>query len=122
MKLKSQALALFFIPMLSVPLLSGTALAASGYTGPGATQQITTVAAALDAADDAPVVLQGQIVKRLKGDRYEFKDASGTIEVEIDDEDWPPQAISDSAKVKLTGEVERDLMGREVDVDIVEVM
>lgn len=108
--------------LLFLPLLSGAALAAGGYTGPGATTQVTTVAGALDAADDTPVVLQGQIVKRLKGDRYEFKDASGTITVEIDDEDWPPQAVSENAKVKLTGEVERDLMSREVDVDIVELM
>ncbi|MCY1286628.1 Protein YgiW [compost metagenome] len=115
--MKRQALALLF-----VPLLSTAALAAGGYTGPGNTPQVTTVAAALEAADDTPVVLTGQIVKRIKGDKYEFKDASGTIQVEIDDDDWPPQAISEAAKVKLTGEVERDLTGREIDVDIVELV
>ena len=117
MNLSKTTLALLFLP-----LMSGAALAAGGYTGPGATTQVTTVAGAHDAADDTPVVLQGQIVKRLKGDRYEFKDASGTITVEIDDEDWPPKAVSENAKVKLTGEVERELMSREVDVDIVELM
>ncbi|WP_017937622.1 NirD/YgiW/YdeI family stress tolerance protein [Zestomonas thermotolerans] len=115
--MKPKALALLF-----VPLLSASAFAAGGYTGPSNTPQVTTVAAALEAPDDTPVVLTGQIVKRLKGDKYEFKDATGTIQVEIDDDDWPPQQISESATVKLTGEVERDLTGREIDVDIVELV
>ena len=108
-----------YLALLAAPLFS-TAVFASSYTGPGATSQITTFAAALEASDDAPVVLQGQIVRRIKGDIYEFKDATGTMKVEIDDEDWPPQAVDDKAKVKLTGEVDRDLMGREVDVEFVE--
>lgn len=107
------------LALLIAPLFSTVALAA-GYTGPGAATQVTTVAAALQAADDTPVVLEGQIVKRLQDELYEFKDASGTIQVEIDDEDWPPQAISETAKVKLTGEVDRDLNSREIDVDRVE--
>ena len=52
-----------------------------------------------------------------------FKDATGTIQVEIDDEDWPVgQSVSESAKVRLTGEVERELTGREIDVDRVELL
>lgn len=108
--------------LLLAPLLSSAAFAAGGYAGPGATAQITTVAAAQEAADDTPVVLTGQIVKKVSGDKYEFKDATGSIQVEIDDDDWPPQAIGASDKVRLTGEVERDLIGREIDVDIVELL
>jgi len=79
--------------LLLAPLLSVAALA-EGYTGPGAITQVGTVAAALDAADDTPVVLQGRIVKRVQDELYEFEDASGTPQVEIDNEDWPAQAIS----------------------------
>lgn len=107
--------------LLLAPLFSAAVLA-EGYTGPGAVTQVTTVAAALDAADDTPVVLQGRIVKRLQDELYEFKDASGTIQVEIDDEDWPPQAISENATVKLTGEVDRYLTSREIDVEFVELV
>ena len=60
--------------------------------------------AALEAADDTPVVLQGTIVKRIKGDIYEFRDATGSMKVEIDDEDFPPMEINDKTRVKLTGE------------------
>ena len=78
--------------------------------------------AALEAADDTPVVLQGTIVKRIKGDIYEFRDATGSMKVEIDDEDFPPMEINDKTRVKLTGEVDRDLVGREIDVEFVEVI
>lgn len=67
--MKRTALALMVLPLLS------TAAFATGYTGPGATPQVTTVAAALEAADDTHVVLEGQIVKRLQDELYEFKDA-----------------------------------------------
>jgi uncharacterized protein (TIGR00156 family) len=111
----------FTLVLLLAPLFSTAALAA-GYTGPGATAQVTSVAAALKARDDTPVLLQGQIVKRLQDELYEFKDASGTINVEIDDEDWPAQAVSDSVTVRLTGEVDHDLSSREIDVESLELV
>jgi uncharacterized protein (TIGR00156 family) len=111
----------FTLALLLAPLFS-TAVMAAGYTGPGATAQVTSVAAALDAADDTPMVLQGQIVKRLQDELYEFKDASGTIHVEIDDEHWPAQAISETATVKISGEVDRDLMSREIDVEYLQLV
>ncbi|MEG0862545.1 YgiW/YdeI family stress tolerance OB fold protein [Pseudomonas sp. NUPR-001] len=110
-----------YLALLLAPLFSTAALA-TGYTGPGA-QPVTTVAAANDAADDTPVVLQGFVVKKLNNDdKFEFKDNTGTITVEIDKEDMPPVPFNDKTKVKLTGEVEKHLMSREVDVDLVEVI
>lgn len=119
MNLKKTALSFLAAPLLAAPLM---ALAAGGYTGPGAVVQPSTVAAALEAADDTPVVLQGRITQRLKGDLYEFQDSTGSIKVEIDDEDWPPQTVDHNVKVKITGEVERSLVGREIDVDLLEVL
>ena len=99
-----------------------TAALAAGYTGPGA-QPVTTVAAAKDAADDTPVVLQGYVTKKINNDdKYEFKDNSGTITVEIDNEDLPATPFNEKTKVKITGEVEKHLMSREVDVDLVEIV
>ena len=110
-----------YLALILAPLFSTAALAA-GYTGPGA-QAVTTVAAANDAADDTPVVLQGFVTKKINNDdKYEFKDNTGTITVEIDDEDLPPTPFNDKTKVKLTGEVEKHLMSREVDVDMVEII
>ncbi|WP_437881893.1 YgiW/YdeI family stress tolerance OB fold protein [Pseudomonas sp. LRF_L74] len=114
--MKTRYLALVLAPLFS------TAALASSYTGPGA-QTITTVAAANSAADDSPVVLQGFVTKKINNDdKYEFKDETGTITVEIDDEDLPPTPFNEKTRVKLTGEVEKNLMSREVDVDLVEIV
>ena len=42
--------------------------------------------------------------------------------MEIDDEDLPPVAFDDKTRVRLTGEVDKGLMTREVDVDLLEVL
>jgi uncharacterized protein (TIGR00156 family) len=110
------------LTLIITPFLIGTAVAASGYAGPGASASITTVSAALAAPDDTPVVLQGVIVKKIKHDRYEFRDTTGSITVEIDDEHWPQQRISEHTQVKLIGEVEHDLLGREIDVKQVQLV
>ncbi|WP_447594534.1 YgiW/YdeI family stress tolerance OB fold protein [Aquipseudomonas campi] len=109
-----------YLAFLFAPLFSASALAA-GYTGPGV-EPVTTVSAAHEAADDTPVVLQGHITRKLKSESYAFKDATGTITVEIDDEDLPPVAFDDKTRVRLTGEVDKGLMTREVDVDLLEVL
>lgn len=110
-----------YLAFLLAPLFSTAALAA-GYTGPGA-QPVTTVAAANEAGDDTPVTLQGFVTKKINNDdKYEFRDNTGTITVEIDDEDLPATPFNDKTKVKLTGEVEKNLMSREVDVDVVEII
>lgn len=71
--------------------------------------------------DDAHVVLQGHITRKLGDEKYEFKDSTGTITVEIDDEDLPPVAFDDKTRVKLTGKVDKGLLQREVDVDRLEI-
>ena len=109
-------------------LMSTAAFAA--YTGPnagqveaGAAQQVETVKAALAAADDAPVVLEGQITKRIEKDDYEFTDATGTVRVEIDHDKWPAGVeVSDKQRVRLIGEVDRDSKGVEIDVDRIQVL
>ncbi len=108
-----------YLTLLVAPLFS-TAVLAAGYTGPGALA-INSVAAAQEAGDDAHVVLQGHITRKLGDEKYEFRDNTGTITVEIDDEDLPPVAFDDKTQVKLTGEVDKGLMSREIDVDLVEI-
>lgn len=111
----------YLFALIVAPLLSTTAVASS-YTGPG-NSVVNTVAAANKAADDTQVVLQGFLIRKLNNDdRYEFQDTSGTITVEIDDEDLPTVTFNEKTKVKLTGELEKELLGREVDVDFVEII
>ncbi|MBO3277524.1 NirD/YgiW/YdeI family stress tolerance protein [Pseudomonas schmalbachii] len=119
------------LSLLAATTLFSAATIAAGYTGPGsdaaapaAPAQVTTVKQAQSAADDTPAVLEGIITKRLGGEHYEFKDATGTIQVEIDDDDWPAGAgVSENTKVRLTGEVDHHRQkATDIDVDRVELV
>ena len=53
-----------------------------------------TVKQALTLADDTRVQLKGYVVKAIGDEKYEFRDATGSITVDIDDELWGGRAIS----------------------------
>ncbi|MCP9761197.1 NirD/YgiW/YdeI family stress tolerance protein, partial [Aquitalea sp. S1-19] len=60
-----------------LPLAAYAGDAQNSYTGPGAVPGVTTITAAQKAADDTRFVLEGQIVKQLTHETYQFRDASG---------------------------------------------
>ena len=102
---------------------SGNALAqqnfgaanAGGYTGPSAASM--TVAEAKKLGDDTPVVLVGKIEKSLGGEKYVFTDNTGSVTVEIDNDDWRGLTVNDKDTVEIRGEVDKDFMNFEIDVD-----
>ena len=57
--------------------------------------------------DDTKVTLQGQIDSHLGGKNYLFKDASGTVPIEVDSKRWQGQAVAPLDRVQIDGEVER---------------
>ena len=103
--------------------ISGNALAQQtfgtanqgGYTGP--TIASVSVAEALKLGDDAPVVLQGKIEKSLGGEKYLFTDNTGSVTIEIDDDDWRGLSVDQNDTVEIRGEVDKDFMNFEIDVD-----
>ena len=102
--------------------LSGSALASGfqaggGFQGPGV--QPSTVAQALEMRDDSAVVLNGQIEKSLGNEKYLFKDATGSITVEIDNDDWRGLNVTPQDTVTIQGEIDKDLFKTEVDVDTI---
>lgn len=88
--------------------------AGGGYTGGGAPS--VTVAEALKMSDDAWVSLTGKIDRQIGDEKYQFSDSTGTITVEIDDEDWRGLSAGPNDTVIIQGEVDRDLTRREIDV------
>lgn len=91
--------------------------AAGGFTGPS--QAAVSVAEAKKLSDDAPVVLNGRIEKSLGGEKYLFTDNTGSVTVEIDNEDWNGVSVSEKDTVELRGEVDKDFTSFEIDVDSV---
>lgn len=97
----------------------GAAAPRGGFTGPGLAT--STVAEAVKLSDDQPVVLVGQIEQSLGDEKYLFKDASGSVTVEIDDEDWRGVNVTPADTIEISGEVDKDLFDVKIDVDRVQL-
>lgn len=97
------------------PVAQKTDVAVVGFVDGNET--ILTVEQVNDLRDDTIVIIEGNIVKSLGDEKYLFKDSTGSIKVEIDDEDWGGQAIRPEDVVKIYGEVDRGIFKVEIDVD-----
>ncbi|VEA67082.1 Uncharacterized conserved protein [Serratia plymuthica] len=85
-----------------------------GFSGPSAA--LTTADKVKSMSDDTWVTLQGNIEQRVGDDTYTFRDASGTLTVEIDKKRWNGQTITPKDKVQLEGKVDKGWSSVEVDV------
>ena len=110
----------------SLPLVALCAVAfaanadpnSGGFKGPD-NLKLITVAEAIDLPEDTHVKLVGYIVKSLGDEAYEFKDDTGTLVVEIDDDDWHGAQVGPTDRVELAGEIDREWRETGVDVDSV---
>jgi uncharacterized protein (TIGR00156 family) len=95
--------------------------AAAQFSGPGQAT-VASVAEAHSARDDAPFDLTGNIVERLGDEYYTFQDETGTITAEIESIRFRGTTVTPETKVRITGEVDRSLRGRELEVRRIEVV
>jgi uncharacterized protein (TIGR00156 family) len=91
----------------------GVSTGPGGFTGP---LNVVTVEHAKSMKDYDKVTLQGTIQSHIGGEHYIFKDASGTIEVEIDNRRWSGQTISATDRIEIFGEIDKDWNSLKVDV------
>ena len=90
-----------------------------GFTGPQA-QGANTVAGALKARDDTMVTLKGNIIRQVAHEKYEFKDSTGVMIVEIDDDKWNGLSVGPNDVVEIYGEVDSEIYSKnEVDVKFI---
>ena len=108
---------IFAVSALALALgMSGAASAQMVSGGPGLAPM--SVADALKLNDDTAVVLVGQIERSLGDEKYLFKDASGTVTVEIDNEDWRGLNVTPQDTVILNGEIDKEMFkDTKIDVD-----
>lgn len=81
----------------------------------GAVDTVTVEWVVSEAADDAPVTLRGRLVEALEDEQYLFEDETGTIQVEIDDENFNLEPFQAGLYVEISGEVDKD------EVDVIEI-
>lgn len=110
----------------SLLVASGVLCAASAahaqYVGPNQAASYQNVAEILkNPVDDVRVTLRGKVTSRLSDDRYQFNDGTGTIQVEIDEEDFAGQRIDANTQVEIQGKVDKDLM-RAPEIDVKRVI
>ncbi|MBQ2810700.1 MAG: YgiW/YdeI family stress tolerance OB fold protein [Alphaproteobacteria bacterium] len=98
---------------------NGAVQQAGGFVGPE--PSVNTVAEALKMSDDMAVVLEGKIEKSLGNEEYMFSDSTGSIKVEIDDDNWRGVTVTPEDKVVIRGEVEKDMFKTEIEVDKIEL-
>ncbi len=113
-------LALVCVAFVSAQGFTGEKAAKGGFSdGTNASAAITPVSKALKMKDDTHATLRGNIVKQVGHEKYLFKDATGEIVVEIDDDDWGGVTVGPQDTVELIGEIDKDINKIEFDVDIV---
>lgn len=95
------------------PAATLTNQAPSGFNGP---ITVMTVEKAKTMKDDTWVTVRGNIEQRIGDDHYTFRDASGTMTVDIDNKRWNNQTITPKDIVELQGEIDKDWNSVELEV------
>lgn len=116
--------------LLVSALVLGSSVAFGQFTGlsvdgqgqaTGKLENVISVEQARHLKDDTKVVLEGQIVEHLGGEKYLFKDQSGEITIEIDHDDWRGVEIGPEDTVIIYGEVDHH-RHKATDIDVDRVM
>ncbi|MDN5842992.1 MAG: NirD/YgiW/YdeI family stress tolerance protein [Alcaligenaceae bacterium] len=88
------------------------------YTGPSVTGEGTVEAILANPVDDQNVTLQGNLLRRIGHEKYIFSDGTAEIVAEVDDKDFPAEAVDEKTKVEIIGEVDTGLnRAPEIEVD-----
>jgi len=101
--------------------LSVSTVAFAGFVGPGSTTGLATVKSVHDMRDDDKVTLEGYIIKEIRSEHFIFKDTTGEIEIEIDNEDFKNITVTPETRVRISGEIDKEFMSVTIDVDTVEL-
>ncbi|WP_370612404.1 YgiW/YdeI family stress tolerance OB fold protein [Citrobacter meridianamericanus] len=117
------------LAIISVPVFAaGTE---GGFNGPASTSPVSQVQGKAGGFNDAHVTgaadigkmndgawvkLHGSIVERLSGEHYLFRDASGTVNVEIDRKYWNGMTVSPEDNVEIQGKIDKERNNARVNV------
>ena len=110
---------------ISMFAVIGAMATATAFAGPGNmannnVMEVMTVEQVRAANDNTPVILQGYLLRQNGENSYVFQDTTGTINVEIDAEDWGGLTVSPTDFVEVWGEVDKNGMSMiEVDVSAI---
>lgn len=102
---------------VSIIAVMGVIASVSAYAGSGNTannntnnnmMEVVTVEQVRGMADNSPVIIQGYLLRKNGENSYVFQDTTGTINLEIDEEDWGGMTVTPNDFVEVWGEVDRN--------------
>ena len=77
---------------------------------------VWTVTEVMNLPDNTPVVMRGYITKNMGNNIFVFEDDSGTIMLEVDEEDWNGNTVRVDDIVTVYGNVDQGTNYTEIDV------
>ena len=83
---------------------------------------IHDVVTALNAGDDAKIELTGNIISSVSHEEYIFRDKTGEVKVEIDDNLWRGATVTPETPVVIRGEVDKDWSEVTIDADSIQLV
>ena len=95
-----------------------------GFKGPDTAVDVDTVAKALQAKDESPVILEGNIISAgPKRDGYVFQDSTGKITIALEGRLFQGRTVTPEHTVRIYGEVEaKQSRASEVEVERFEIL
>ena len=78
---------------------------------------VWTVTEVMTLPDETPVVMRGRITRNMGNNIFVFEDNSGTIMMEIDEEDWNGNTVRVDDIVTVYGNVDKGQNYTEIDVE-----
>lgn len=91
------------------------------YTGPVEVTSVDTLLTDTSMFTEKNVVVEGSLLRQVKGDTFIFSDGKGEIQVELDDDIIMSQPINETTKVRLFGEYEGGNTP-EIEVDRIQIL
>lgn len=73
---------------------------------------VTTVAQALAGQDHAAAQITGTIVRQLDDDEFLFRDNTGEIKIDVEDNAWQGQTVGANEKITIYGQVDKENFGK----------
>lgn len=90
-------------------LLTISSTAVAGFSGSNGDSPKSTVAQALKVKkDDTPIQLTGKIIRQIDNDEFIFRDATGEIKIDVEDEAWQGLNVSPNETITIFGKVDHE--------------
>lgn len=84
--------------------------------------ELSTVIEVSQMEDNTKVMLEGFIGRQSGDDNYIFKDDTGEITIEVEEDTWRGQNVNEDIKVRIMGEYEKEANSEEIEVEWLEII